>query len=97
MTQAHVGSSHLSLVIEPYKYSLRVRVRVSMALDGHLPPRERNKERVKSFFLPKPIIWSVKVMIGVIGQKTLGIRDLHKLQASFSSTLIQPRNIQILV
>ena len=54
-----------------------VRVKVSKTLVSHFPPLEREKAKVSSF--PKSIPWSVKVVVKVIEQKTLGVQNLCKL------------------
>ena len=54
-----------------------VRVRVSKTLASHFPPLEREKAKASSF--PKFIPYSVKVVVKVIGQKTLGVQNLCKL------------------
>ena len=40
--------------------------------ESYLPPLERERERVVASSLPKPTLWSAKIMV----QKILGVRDL---------------------
>ena len=42
------------------------------------------KAFILTFSLPKPILWSAKIMVRVIGQKILGVQDLQTLQTSYS-------------
>ena len=49
-----------------------------MFLISRLPFLER--ERAKASFLLKLTIWSAKVVVKVIRRKTLGVRNLHRLQ-----------------
>ena len=44
--------------------------------------RQRYRKRVITFFLPKPIFWSAKNMVWLIGWKILGIRDLQTCSTS---------------
>ena len=44
--------------------------------------RQRYRKRVITFFLPKPIFWSAKNMVWLIGWKILGIRDLQTCSSS---------------
>ena len=50
-----------------------------------LPPpeieRERERERVIASSLPKPTLWSAKIVVRVIERKILGVRELHRLHA----------------
>ena len=83
-----MGLSYLSSQGKPYEYPSRVKI--SKAFDCCLPHLER--EGAKTSSLPKSTFENAKVIIQVIGHKTLGFRyhlHLHEFDMGTSKSQVK--------